>query len=214
MDINRMNQLGITSQLPWVDHPYYLGGQLHRTQRRSNQFDGSYDHGWASQVVGAPGTSALPASSLGGDVPGALGVMQMSGYPGLGTAPGFGPVPFEEDDDDERRKRARRGFAPYATTRDDLASFGKRMTNSSTEDMRDAQDSAYAAPHMKSALFRAGAKAETAEMDKWNFTRSSVPQYETDVAEKREQEEVEEEPEEVQAEGIGKRSFGFGKDSK
>ena len=67
LDIDRLNMLGITTQLPWVDHPYYSRGQLYRPQRSSNQFQTT--SGWASQIVGAPGISALPASNLGGNEP-------------------------------------------------------------------------------------------------------------------------------------------------
>ena len=67
MDLNQLNALGITTQLPWVDQPYYSGGQLYRHQRQHNQFQTT--SGWAAQIVGAPGHSALPASQLGGNLP-------------------------------------------------------------------------------------------------------------------------------------------------
>ena len=112
MDLNQLNALGIITQLPWVDQPYYSGGQLHRHQRQHNQFQTT--SGWAAQIVGAPGHTALPASHLGGG--GGVGVMpQIYGYggpqfepyahgmpfsrPSAAHKPGFGP---------ERRKKKKK----------------------------------------------------------------------------------------------------------
>ena len=97
MDINQLNRLGITSQLPWVDHPYYLNGQLHRTQIPNNQYQ--YTAGWASQVVGAPGVTSLPAANLGGAVQFMPSRSHMFSEPGF--APGYGP--------DKRKKKKKKG---------------------------------------------------------------------------------------------------------
>ena len=33
LDIDRLNMLGITTQLPWVDHPYYSRGYIGNNAR-------------------------------------------------------------------------------------------------------------------------------------------------------------------------------------
>ena len=197
MDINQLSRLGITSQLPWVDHPYYMNGQLHRVQVPHNQYQRTT--GWASQVVGAPGVTALPASNLGGADPVSTYDMMPSRlhqFSAPGFAPGYGP--------DRRKKKKKKGsFNPLAeitqpdfskisddikydtgnientfqTDLNRLSERQQRKMDTSLADMQDAQDSAYAAPHMQSAEFRAGAKAETAAMDQWEFTRQRNPEY-------------------------------------
>ena len=150
MDINQLNRLGITSQLPWVDHPYYLNGQLHRSQITNNQYQTT--SGWAAQIVGAPGVTSLPASNLGGDIVGFM-PHQNHRFSAPGFAPGYGP--------DKRKKKKKGSFNPLAEISepefeaDEGTRAQHRKMDSSLVDMQDAQNSAYASQHMKSAEFRA-----------------------------------------------------------